>query len=460
MAPGTQARAAELSAAADAARARGDVAAAIGHLEELVGLDGRATGALLRLGTLHLEQSRHGQALEFFGRALALEPGNADALCMVGVAHNDLGRPVEAIGFLEQAVAVQPGMPALHFNLALARFEAGRLGPASESLARSFALRRGEPWEGAADGRLRAGDPPMPEAEMAVNAVKIRHDCEQLAYLLERGRLPAEFRDVLAEYEALGEALAELETPSTLAGFPAGDFPQVACTYKRPLHISRAQARSMLNDALDYRRIERDWADASPHLVVIDDLLSAEGLACIREFCRESTIWNGLQGEYLGAYFFDGFHCEPLLRLAWELRDRLPAIMRGQPLQMMWGYKYSGRLTGIGLHADAAAVNANFWITPDEANRDPSRGGLVVYPHDAPPEWGFSKFNRDAESIRRFLESVGSRPIRVPYRANRIVIFDSDLFHATDALDFREGYLNRRINITLLYGLRKPPKAA
>jgi len=34
------------------------------------------------------------------------------------------------------------------------------------------------------------------------------------------------------------------------------------------------------------------------------------------------------------------------------------------------------------------------------------------------------------------------------------VIFDSDLFHETDRIAFKEGYLNRRINITMLYGRR------
>ncbi len=43
----------------------------------------------------------------------------------------------------------------------------------------------------------------------------------------------------------------------------------------------------------------------------------------------------------------------------------------------------------------------------------------------------------------------------VPYRANRAVIFDSNLFHETDRPRFKDGYLNRRINITLLYGLRE-----
>ena len=47
-----------------------------------------------------------------------------------------------------------------------------------------------------------------------------------------------------------------------------------------------------------------------------------------------------------------------------------------------------------------------------------------------------------------------AQAITVPYRANRAVIFDSDLFHETDRIDFRPGYLNRRINVTMLYGRR------
>ena len=50
---------------------------------------------------------------------------------------------------------------------------------------------------------------------------------------------------------------------------------------------------------------------------------------------------------------------------------------------------------------------------------------------------------------------TGARSVTVPHRANRAVIFDSDLFHETDRIAFKEGYLNRRINITMLYGLRE-----
>ena len=44
--------------------------------------------------------------------------------------------------------------------------------------------------------------------------------------------------------------------------------------------------------------------------------------------------------------------------------------------------------------------------------------------------------------------------IKIPYRANRAVVFNSDLFHETDEIAFKDDYLSRRINITLLYGYR------
>ena len=105
-------------------------------------------------------------------------------------------------------------------------------------------------------------------------------------------------------------------------------------------------------------------------------------------------------------------------------------------------------------------MNVNFWITPDEANLDPASGGLKVWDVDAPLDWDFLKFNGDVAATRDFLRRSGAKSITVPYRANRAVIFDSDLFHETDRIAFKEGYLNRRINVTLLYGRREAGRAA
>ena len=41
--------------------------------------------------------------------------------------------------------------------------------------------------------------------------------------------------------------------------------------------------------------------------------------------------------------------------------------------------------------------------------------------------------------------------IKIAYKANRVVIFNSKLYHATDDIKFKKGYKNRRVNVTLLY---------
>lgn len=54
-------------------------------------------------------------------------------------------------------------------------------------------------------------------------------------------------------------------------------------------------------------------------------------------------------------------------------------------------------------------------------------------------------------------EHLGARlhdPIVVPHRQNRMVIFNSNLIHQTDRIEFRDEFESRRYNITLLYGRR------
>jgi len=149
-----------------------------------------------------------------------------------------------------------------------------------------------------------------------------------------------------------------------------------------------------------------------------------------------------------------GFACPLLAQIADELRDVFPSVIGDHGLLLLWGFKYDSRLSGIPMHADQAAVNVNFWIAPEEANRNIETGGLLVWPTKPPPDWDFSRYNTDEAGIRAFLAQEGAKPIVIPHRANRAVVFDSDLFHETDRIDFAEGYLNRRINVTMLYGRR------
>jgi hypothetical protein len=193
------------------------------------------------------------------------------------------------------------------------------------------------------------------------------------------------------------------------------------------------------------------WRTHSPQYVVVDDLLTDEALEALRRFCWGSTIWHRIfQNGYVGAMPEHGFACPLLAQIDEELRSSYPAILGENTLTRCRAFKCDSRLNGVNVHADFAAVNVNFWITPDEANLDPQSGGLIIWDTPAPIDWDFARYNGAGQ--RDFLAQSGAKSVTVPYRANRAVIFDSDLFHETDRIAFKEGYQNRRINITMLYG--------
>jgi len=444
-------------AQAEGLRRDGKLADAVTAYDRALAAGAAAAQVLHQQGAIQAELEQFAAAEKTIQRLVAIEPRHSDAWCMLGVVIKEQGRFQEAIAHFEHALNLKPDFPEAYFNLGLAQFELGRLAQASGSFMRCAELRRGPPWSGDRAALLECEPlPALEPMDLGVNEVKLQHDCEQWAYLLERGLLPAPYSRVLEDYCALLAEIRGTVDERSLIGFDAARHPLVARTYKRPVFVADVPlpVESMINPQLDFGDIQERYLAAQPHVLAIDRLLTPQALDALRRFCRESTIWNNIKPGYLGAYFFDGFCSELLLRLAWELRQHMPRVIKDLPLQMMWGYKCDCTLPGLAVHADAAAVNVNFWITEDDANIDPAGGGLLVYEHDAPSAWDFRMFNKDPGKIGEYLESIGSVSARYPYRANRALIFDSDLFHATDSPHFRPGYLNRRINVTLLYGNR------
>ena len=54
-----------------------------------------------------------------------------------------------------------------------------------------------------------------------------------------------------------------------------------------------------------------------------------------------------------------------------------------------------------------------------------------------------------------YLEKSGSKAVYIPYKYNRCVMFDSNLFHKTADVNFMPGFDNKRINVTMLFGTRE-----
>ncbi len=406
---------------------------------------------------------RHREAIDELHRAVESDPGNVSGHMVLGRALMDAGRLDDSGDAYERAIGLAPGAYAGYQNLGVLRVEQDRHAEAQAAFSEALLRKRASQW----CGKLADGEAPPSEPAgdfEFVTATKLRHDAEQLRHLRTEGILGPEFEAVAADYDAV---LAEVQTAEPSGGVTVltpDQKSRIGGTYNRLLYLAEAPALAggALNPALDIEAIRHEYENTGPGVVAIDDFLSAEALAGLRRFCLDSTIWFDVRHPrgYIGAFIEEGFNCPLLLQLMDELKAAFPDILGPHRLRKMWAYKCDNRMQAIPIHADESAVNVNFWITPDSANLDPDSGGLVVHTREAPLEWDFAEYNGDEAAIRTFLASGPCEAIKIPYRQNRALMFNSNLFHESDGFEFNDAYGDRRINITMLFGHRARPETA
>lgn len=353
----------------------------------------------------HHRAGRLDAAQRLYRRVLARTPGHPQANHHLGVMLVQAGQGAEGVEHLRAAVRAAPGWAEAHYRLGSILAADGRLDEGFSHLRR-----RAELVRGADDKTL--GQPDAP-------AHKVKHDREQRTYLVERGLVAADASD--------GSFI--LDAGERIAG-PA---------------VERAHATPEL-----FAR----WGAAGPQAVVIDDFLTPQALDRLREHCAVSTMWRKVYGAgYIGAAPHDGLACPLTAQIAEDVREAYGEILAPHVFQHMGAFKYDSELsTGTNVHADYSAVNVNLYIAPDEANLDSSTGGMLIWDVAATDEGEMRRFNGDEPALVEHLRRSGKSPLRIAHKANRAVIFNSALYHRTDDCRFREGYLNKRINVSLLYG--------
>ncbi|MES2951395.1 MAG: hypothetical protein V4858_22920 [Pseudomonadota bacterium] len=331
-----------------------------------------------------------------------------------------------------------------------------------EEFARLHAQHRwGSPWYPQRGAHDAAMPPPLlPRVPRDVLTVsKLRHDAGQFAYLRAQGLLGPEFDRIIATYECLAERLFAHGGAEARRPMEAADRTLVGHVYNRIVHLPRVgRVARALSPAWDPREVEQRFLGGEA-VVVIDDFLTPEALEGLHRFAMQATVWSGNRYAWgrFGAFFNDGFNCALLLQVAQELKQALPHVITPRyPLRQIWGFKNSADLPpDVNLHADFSAVNVNFWLTPEESNLDPATGGMKVYDVDAPQTWDFHTYNGRTDIIKSFLYENRAKETYIPYRRNRCIIFNSDLFHGTHEVHFKPGFVNHRINVTMLYGHRE-----
>ena len=435
----------------------------------------RFADAHYNLGIALQGQGRLDDAVSAYRESLRLSSDSPDAYHNLGNCLHELGRLDEAIECQRQATAIAPRDPNTHNSLGVALYDAGALDDAIAAYDRAIALDadyapaygnkagvllvKGMAEEAVAAFRraaeLRHGHGKRSAGVEWIPRHRIHHDAEQVRYLKARDLLAAGYEEYARALCELDDRLTSAPNETQPVAFGGGENEEIAPSFNEFVYLSAGERVSTgsLNPELDVDAIESAYLESRPEVVVVDDLLSEEALAGLQTYCLESTIWKrNYDNGYVSAKLGHGFESPLLFQIVEELRQRFPRVFGDHRLGQSWAFKYDSHMHGVNVHADFAAVNVNFWITPDSANRDPESGGLIIWDENSPSNWGFSDYNRDSKKMRDFLKSRGARPIKVPYRGNRAIFFNSTLFHETDRIDFEDGYENRRINVTLLYG--------
>ncbi len=389
------------------------------------------------------DMKRFDSALADYDRAIALAPDLLESYFNRGNALASLGRRAEALQSYIKSSQLLPGHPAPKKNVLWLQIAQGADDSLIENLSREI-------WEIESSAEVR-----RLQEKKSISAFRAAHDLEQAVFLRERNYdlegLAQAHRSLAAVNERIGAPLAE-------AGDVALSEDELAGIVRfRKIHMRDGVAPVSdppLNPSNDWAALEQRYLDGE--VLVIDNFLSAGALAQMQHFCLASTVWRQEYGKgYLGAFAHAGFVSPLHLRIARDLGKAMPRLFAGQDLEQLWAFKYDSRARrGINVHADFAKLNLNFWITPDAANLDPRTGGMVIYDTPPPDTWNFREYNDDEQQARiyAFLREAGARKVVVPYLCNRAVLFNSKLFHETDAIDFKTGYENRRINVTYLFG--------
>lgn len=381
-------------------------------------------------------------ALSTFEQAKALSPDHYKAWLFCGFTCLSLGRFEDALQNLQTAEPLNPTDHALHDYLGRVWMA---LGDDDKAL---FHFKE--------SARLRPSAVSTEDETLEVPTFRFKHDLDQMRALANKQKLDANGIACLDAFKAVSrEADPTAQTISVAKG--SEHFEPLSFFYQNRVHLEPGAIieGGALNPALDGAALTAKYQSKDPQFLVIDDFLSAEALQALRDYCTYSTIWHqDRPSGYLASTLPENFACPLLFQISNELSALLPKVIKDNRLAYSWGFKYDSALTGVPVHADDAVVNCNFWITSDDANRNPNTGGLVIWDKKPPIDWKYEEYNNSTgvDAIRDFLHREGANGIRIPHRANRLVIFDSDLFHETDDIDFKDDYLSRRVNVTLLYG--------
>jgi hypothetical protein len=209
----------------------------------------------------------------------------------------------------------------------------------------------------------------------------------------------------------------------------------------------------VLNPNIDWQKVNRDYA--INQICVIDDFLKPEYANRLKEFALFFSKKEDFYRDYAAINFYRHDKNRiwfPLLSNVVDESKKNMECLRRLKFERGWAFIYENESNGVNIHADEAAVNLNLWVTPEESIIfGPNKNGLDVWKIHPPKDWDYETYNRTPEKSALYILEKNAERISIPYKWNRLVMFNSMFFHKTQYVTSKPGYENRRINYTFLY---------
>ena len=433
---------------------------AIGYCRKAIDIDSNFEAAQYNLGNALRQLGQLEEATKHYTKALEINSRFVEAHFNLGITHRDLGKIHEAISQQQKALAIKSDYANAHTEIGHAFNMLGQFTEAQMSLDRGFRINHGGAWwnaKTAEEGERNSSA--KPNTSCFASTFKLQDNMDQLEYLIGKRRIDPSFQRIVDRYKKVYDEFRLKNDADTMTELTPSQLDQLGLSYDRVIHYAKAPRISTgaVNKKLAFEEIEKRYLASSTAVITLDNLLTPDALRGLRKFCLESTIYFSCRNNnFVQSAINSGFNCDLLYQIAEELQRYFPIALGGHYLSNVWIYRYNSQTEGVAPHTDQGVVTFNFWITPDDANLIPKGGGLCVYTKEQPSDWDWRHYNEQkyAPAIRQeiieFLADAES--ITIPHQQNRAVLFKSSLFHKSEQIDFKDGFENRRINITMLFG--------
>jgi hypothetical protein len=180
---------------------------------------------------------------------------------------------------------------------------------------------------------------------------------------------------------------------------------------------------------------------------VVDNFFTEECLNTLKARVLYGKFFDLEYKNYLSInYFAKQDYLTDLIADEISKKFKVPEFIRG------WSFIYLKNSNGVRMHADPSIVNVNVWVSSDESINDAEKNGLNIYRILPPPDWTREDWNNNADKSRKYILDNNVEPLKIKYKCNRAVFFNGAYFHETNQVDMKEGFENRRISYTLLFG--------